>query len=211
MRKILVLASGGLDSTVVLALYKNLGYDVHLLYLPHGNLNEDAELKRMMAVVGKLEIPEEHTYVHEINLRYSNSSCIKEDGGHPYVEGRNLLFISYALSIAETKGIDEVAIGFIQDPEDGGYSDTNQQFLYNINAVSLSSSGIPVRAPLMELDKAGVYRLGKKLGISLEDTISCYKPENGSKPCGVCFDCQDIKKLIKECDIPDSDNPFKTK
>ena len=204
MRKVLVLASGGLDSTVVVALYKNLGYDVHLLYLPYGNINEKAETERLLKIREKFGIPAENTLVVKLNLNYSNSSCIHKDGTNPYVEMRNLIFLSYAISVAEAKGIDLVAVGFISVP--AGYPDTTEQFIHDINNLALNASGIGVVAPLHHLDKIGVYKLGKKLGVNLLDTFSCNV--SNDKPCGECYDCLDIKNIIKKVGVPDQDNPF---
>lgn len=206
MRKVLVLASGGLDSTVVVALYKNLGYDVHLLYLPYGNINEKAETERLLKLREKFDIPAENILAIKLNLNYSNSSCIHKDSTNPYVEMRNLIFISYAISVAEAKGIDEVAVGFIKTLDE--YKDTTEEFVVMMNNLSVSTTGIEVKAPLKHLDKRGVYELGKKLGVSLTDVFSCNTP-NGDKPCGECYDCVDIKQLIKQCNIPDEENPFK--
>lgn len=204
MRKVLILASGGLDSTVMIALYKNLGYDVHLLYLPYGNINEEAELDKLIKIQTKFNIPDEQTFIHKLDLSYSDGGCINKDNTNPYVEMRNLIFISYALSVAETKGIDLVAVGFINVP--AGYPDTTEQFILDINNLALNATGIEVVAPLHHLDKIGVYKLGKKLGVNLLDTFSCNV--SNDKPCGECYDCLDIKNIIKKVGVPDEDNPF---
>lgn len=204
MKKVLILASGGLDSSVVIALYKNLGYDVHILYLPYGNINERAELEKLIKIKEKFNIPDENFITHTLDLSYSNSGCINEENLNPYVEMRNLIFISYAISIAETKGIDLVAVGFISVPT--GYLDTTEQFVSDFNRLSINSSGIEVVAPLHHTDKIGVYKLGVKLGINLKDTFSCNVRYD--KPCGECYDCIDIKDIIKKVGIKDEDNPF---
>lgn len=204
MRKVLILASGGLDSTVVIALYKNLGYDVHLLYLPYGNINEEAEMRKLAGIREKFDIPAGNTLAIKLNLNYSSGGCINKDNINPYVEMRNLIFISYAISVAEAKGIDLVAVGFISVP--AGYPDTTEQFILDINNLALNATGIEVVAPLHHLDKIGVYKLGKKLGVNLLDTFSCNV--SNDKPCGECYDCLDIKNIIKKVGVPDEDNPF---
>lgn len=206
MRKVLILASGGLDSTVVIALYKNLGYDVHLLYLPYGNLNQSTEMDKLVKIIDKFKIPQENTYTVDLKLDYSNSGCLNEDGGVLYVEMRNLIFLSYAISMAEAKGIEEVAVGFIQAGAD--FPDATEEFAVMMNNLAVKTVGIEVRAPLIHLNKEGVYKLGKKLGVDLADTYTCNR--SNKKPCGECMDCLDLKHIIKVCDIPDMDNPFKS-
>ena len=207
MKKILILASGGLDSSVVVALYKNLGYDVHILYHPYGNINEQAEKKKLSRLMQRFDISTERAFVHPINLNYSTSECITGNtNGTLYVEMRNLIFLSYAISIAEAKGIEEIAVGFIKTKEE--YKDTTEEFLLMINNLAVSTCGIEVKAPLKHLDKQGVYQLGKKLDIDLTDTFSCSKSSDADHPCGECYDCLDTKLLIKQCDIRADDNPF---
>lgn len=204
-RSILVLASGGLDSSVVITLYKNLGYDVHTLYFNYGNINAPKEYSKLESLCNKLDIPSSNRYSLNIEIPWSKGGCVDGTNPNPYIEMRNLIFLSYAISLAEAKEIDEIAVGFIKVPVD--YSDTSYDFLANINQLSLEATAIPIRAPLKELDKAGVYRLGRKLGINLRDTFSCNYSK--SNPCGKCGDCQDILKLIEDEQIPDEENPFK--
>lgn len=205
MRKVLVLASGGLDSSVLVALYKNLGYEVHTLYIRYGNLNEKAEIRKLNLLEQKFGIPMANTYDLRLDFSFSKSGCLEKDSNNNYVEMRNLIFISHALSLAEAKGIQEVAVGFINLPN--GYPDTSEEFVVALNNLAVSLSGIEVRAPLHQLPKEEVYRLGVKLGIALSDTFSCNR--SNVEPCGECADCMDIKKLIRECNVPDEENPFK--
>lgn len=204
MKKVLILASGGLDSSVVVALYKNLGYDVHLLYLPYGNINAKAEVKKVRNLATKFNIPTVNTYVHPLNLDYTNSKCVGDSDGSYYVEMRNLIFLSYAVSIAEVKGINEIAVGFIKTVDE--YIDTSEEFVTLMNNLSIYATGVEIKAPLKQLTKREVYELGSKLGVNLKDTFSCNFGE--IKPCGECYDCVDLKQLIRECNVPDDDNPF---
>lgn len=118
---------------------------------------------------------------------------------------RNLVFMSYAISYAQSIDADLIAIGFIKVPV--GYPDTSEQFISDFNTMSLNAIGIEAKAPLMELDKVGVYKLGRKFGIGMKNTFSCNTPKNG-KPCGECPDCKDLKFIIQEAEVEDEDNPF---
>ena len=204
MKEVLVLASGGLDSSIVLALYKNLGYKVHVLYLPYGNLNYTKEVESLLNVTKMLDIPRDRIHEVKLDLKHLNSGCTGGDGNSLYVEMRNLIFASYAISLAESMGIDLVALGFINVPV--GYSDTDEQFIFDLNNLSVNSVGIEVVAPLHHLDKVGVYKLGVKFGIKLTDTFSCNV--SNDVPCGECLDCLDTKHIIKKAGIKDEDNPF---
>lgn len=205
MKKILVLASGGLDSSVVIALYKNLGYDVHVLYFKYGNVNSQAELNKLYNLCEKFNIPSSNRMIQSISLDWARGGALDGKDSDPYVEMRNLIFLSYAISIAEAKEMDEIAVGFINSPMD--YKDSSVDFLSNINVVSMESIGVPVCSPLKGLDKVGVYKLGKKLGVNLKDTFSC-NYSSTDDPCGMCGDCLDILKIIKEEGVPNEDNPF---
>ena len=189
--KILVLASGGLDSSVVVALYKNLGYDVHILYIKYRNKNWDIEITKILGLMDKLDIPQSNFKTSSILLPWSNSSCIQNSTSDPanqYVEARNLVFASLAVSCAEALGINIVAMGILCPHID--YPDTYPEFLDTLDKLS-SQFGVYVEAPLRQLDKDGVYKLALKLGLTLDDTHSC---NLGDKPCGECLDC----KLVEE-------------
>lgn len=194
--KVVVLASGGLDSSVVLAHYKYLGYEVFPMYINYGNVNLAEEINKLNKVLNKLGISNmvQSTY---INLGWSksliNNASDTEDG--LYVNMRNLVFISLATSYAESIGANKVAVGFIDVP--CPYHDASPQFLEDMNIATAQSCGIYVEAPLINLNKQGVYELGVRYGLSLDDTISCNTPIDG-QPCGVCDDCKDIQELVIE-------------
>ena len=192
--KVVVLSSGGLDSSVLLAHYSNLGYRVYPMYIDYGNANVSEELEKLLKVLSKIKgcMPLMET---RVDLCWAHS-VINTNGGSTsdglYVNMRNLVFIANAVSYAESVGADLVAVGFINVP--APYRDASPAFLEDINLTIYNASGIRVEAPLIHLDKQGVYELGLKYGIALEDTISCNTPVDG-KPCGLCDDCMDIRNL----------------
>lgn len=201
--KILILASGGLDSSVLLAFYKSMNYDITVMYFDYGNLNKAEEKEALMNLCNKLDI----TKIEEVklNISWSSGGCLVEDNEDMYIEMRNLIFLSNAISYAQAKGIKTVAVGFIGGK--GEYDDTSDQFLYDINYLSTGATGIHVKAPLKEYTKNEVYKLGLKLGINLKNTYSCNKGKG--KPCGKCYDCEDLLELIEQENIPNELNPFK--
>lgn len=201
--KILILASGGLDSSVLLALYKSMNYSISVMYFDYGNLNKEAEKEALIDICKKLDI----TQIEEVklNISWSSGGCLVEDNEDMYIEMRNLIFLSNAISYAQAKGIKTIAVGFIGGP--GEYNDTTDQFLYDINYLSTGATGIHIKAPLKQYTKEEVYRLGLKLGVNLKNTYSCNKGQG--KPCGKCYDCNDLLELVEAVNIPDELNPFK--
>jgi queuosine biosynthesis protein QueC len=204
MKRVLVLSSGGLDSTVLLSLYKHLEYDVHALYIPYGNKNFQAECVKITKMCEKLDIP---LFTQVADFPYSESACLKgiEDNERLYLEMRNLVLLSMAVSTAQSLDIDEVAIGLIG--ASSSYPDCSPQFINEFATTVMNASGIVVSAPLINMSKYAVYRLGKKLGVNLKDTFSC-NVSNNQKPCGKCPDCLDIMRIIEKEEVPDEDNPF---
>lgn len=196
--KVVVLSSGGLDSSVMLAHYKHLGYDVYPMYIDYGNNNIGEEMEKLLTVLSNLKIKNRLMHTN-IDLGWSSSVINKGSSGSDglYVNMRNLVFIANAVSYAESIEASKVAVGFIDVP--APYQDASPSFLDDINNTVINSCGIVVEAPLINLDKQGVYELGLKYNIALEDTISCNTPIDG-KPCGICDDCKDIKGLIIRSD-----------
>lgn len=201
--KILVLASGGLDSSVVLALYKYMNYDITVMYFDYGNLNSKAEKEALMKLCKKLNI----TKIEDVklNINWSSGGCLVEDNEDMYIEMRNLIFLSNAISYAQAKGIKSIAVGFIGG--EGDYDDTTEQFLYDLNTLSINTTGILIKAPLKLYNKSEVYKLGLKFGVNLKNTYSCNKGQG--KPCGKCYDCKDLLDLVEQENIPNELNPFK--
>lgn len=201
--KVLVLASGGLDSSVVLGLYKWLDYDISVMYFDYGNLNKREEKDALIKLCSKFNIAK----IEEVKLdiSWSSGGCLDEDNEDMYIEMRNLIFLANALSYAQAKKINTIAVGFIGGP--GEYNDTTDEFLYDFHTLSVNSTGVQIKAPLKGYTKQEVYRLGLKFGINLKNTYSCNKGKG--KPCGVCYDCKDLLELVEQENIPDELNPFK--
>lgn len=197
--KIVVLSSGGLDSSVLLALYKGLGYDVYPLYIYFRNPNAQIEVDRLTTLTRKLDLRTPTISTAEMPWLFGSSEM--------YVPMRNLVFISMAISYAEKIGAQKVAIGVM----DGfPYKDTTKDFIWNISETSKASCGIEVEALLHNANKENIYSLARAFGFGILDTFSC-NVSSTPIPCGNCADCQDLKKLITSEIIPESDNPFTIK
>ena len=221
--KALVLFSGGLDSTVCLALAvsKFGAGEVLALSVFYGQKH-----KKEMEASEKLA---EYYGVKRITLDlgeiFKDSDCTllegaKEDIPHTeyaeqlsgtkgapvntYVPYRNGLFLSAAASIALSNGCEEIYYGAHSDDAAGSaYPDTSVEFNRAIADAIYIGSGKALRiiAPFIDKPKAGVVAEGIKLGVPFELTWSCY--EGQDKACGVCGTCRDRKRAFEENGIED--------
>lgn len=208
MNSVLIIASGGLDSTALIHLYKSLKYDVHLMYFNYGQKNLVEERGCLVKTMKALGIPKENLVTVDISIPW-NTSNITTDGNseseEQYVEMRNLIFASYAISYCEAMKIEKVAMGFT-----GGcveYPDTSDSFQNDLYNLAIRANGVQMEFPLANMKKVEVANLGLNLGMEIKNTFSCNVPVDG-KRCGKCPDCLDIKSIIKELKVVDSDNPF---
>jgi 7-cyano-7-deazaguanine synthase len=119
-------------------------------------------------------------------------------GGIPvtYVPARNTLFLALALGLAESRGAEAIVIG-ANRIDFSGYPDCRKEFLDAFAKVAETGTkagveGHPPRilAPLLDLSKEAIVRLGERLKVPFADTISCYDPGPDGRPCGTCDACR---------------------
>ena len=106
---------------------------------------------------------------------------------------RNSIFLAVALGVAEARQLDTVWIG-VNAIDYSGYPDCRPEFIEAFRAVAatgqkrgVEGNPIQIAAPLIELTKAEIVRLGKELNAPLHLTWSCYR--GGDRPCGTCDAC----------------------
>lgn len=119
-----------------------------------------------------------------------------------YVPNRNMVLLSMAAAFAEARGVRDVFYGaHAQDRY--GYWDCTVDFLRGINDVLRLNrrSAVTVRAPLVELTKAEVLKIGLSLGVDYSRTWSCYR--GGERPCGRCPTCVERETAFRECGSSD--------
>lgn len=215
--KALVLSSGGVDSSTCLALaVKNFGKEnVVALSISYGQKHEK-EIEASNSIAEYYGV--EHIYLDLAPIfQYSNCSLLKqsdhdvphesyaeqlaERNGSPvdtYVPFRNGLFISSAASIALSKGCSVIYYGAHSDDAAGNaYPDCSDAFNKAMGDAVRIGSGeqLTIEAPFIEMNKAGVVKLGLELGVPYEFTWSCY--EGGDEPCGTCGTCIDRQKAFE--------------
>ncbi|MDQ2890123.1 MAG: 7-cyano-7-deazaguanine synthase QueC [Gemmatimonadota bacterium] len=202
-----VLLSGGLDSTTVLAIAKRDGFELNALSFQYGQRHghEIDAARRIARLYGVVR--------HEIatiDLRIFGGSALTSSIPVPksrdlgssaavpvtYVPARNTIFLSFALAFAEVTGARDVFIG-VNSLDFSGYPDCRPAYITAFErmanlATRLGTEGEPihVRTPLMYLTKAEIIKLGAALGVDYSMTSSCYDPSQDGAACGECDACQ---------------------
>ena len=207
--KCVLLLSGGLDSTTLLALTRRDGYAVHAMSFRYGqrHVHELEAATRVAAAYGAAA----HVVV-DIDLRVFGGSALTADIAVPkdrdaaemaegipvtYVPARNTIFLSYALAWAEVLGARDLFIG-VNALDYSGYPDCRPEYIdayermANLATRAGVEGGAPLRvhAPLLRLTKREIVQLGVSLGVDYALTTSCYDPAPDGAACGRCDACQ---------------------
>ena len=209
--KAVVLLSGGLDSTTVLAIAREDGYEPYALSFSYGQ-RHTVELDAAKNVARAMNVPDHHHIVANIDLRAFGGSALTADIAVPhhesaedldateipitYVPARNTVFLSFALAWAETLGASDVFIG-VNAMDYSGYPDCRPEYIaaYETMANLATKAGVEgrqklkIHTPLIDLTKAQTIQRGLELGVDYSLTHSCYDPSPEGKACGTCDSC----------------------
>lgn len=185
--KVIVLVSGGLDSTALLYDLANSGdVDIIPLFFDWGQPAFMQENKALLYMCNELGLT-----LRRFNIdmkSYSKSSILGGRGGDE-VEARNLIFLSFAISLAIAEDVDRIMYGAISSDPDYVFVDATQTFVQRLQDVaSLFRPTLRIEAPLITLSKADVADIALNQGVPIHRITSCNTPVRG-KPCGVCSDC----------------------
>lgn len=215
--KAVILISGGLDSTTVLAIAKNQGYDCYTLSFDYGQRHQ-AELfaaERTAKSLGSLQ----HKVI-KLDLRSIGGSALTDDQidvpeeetqGIPvtYVPARNTIFLSIALGWAEVLGAQDIFVG-VNAVDYSGYPDCRPDYIHAYERMAnlatkagVEGKKLSIQTPLMTLTKADIIRQGIKLGVNYSLTVSCYQADDQGKACGKCDSCRLRKQGFVEAGISD--------
>ncbi|MDC0717787.1 7-cyano-7-deazaguanine synthase QueC [Nannocystis bainbridge] len=209
-----VLLSGGLDSTTVLALAASEGRETYALSFRYGQRHE-VELESAARQAARFG-----ARAHEVvdlahlgrlvaagtSLLQASSAAVPKDsqpvaGEIPstYVPARNTLFLAYALGWAEVLGAGEIWVG-VNAVDYSGYPDCRPEFLaaFERLAAEATRAGVEgkplrVRAPLIDWSKRQIIEAGQAAGVDYADTVSCYDPrveDDRPRACGRCESCR---------------------
>ena len=216
-KKAMVLCSGGVDSTTLLAMAcsKYGSRNVHALSISYGQ-KHNREIESAKAVAKYYGVEQRFL---DLSAIFADSNCsllvqstedipqesyaeqLKESDGSPvstYVPFRNGLFLSSAASMALSLGCSVLYYGAHHDDWAGNaYPDCSQEFVDAMAAAISQGTGgeLSLKAPFVQWSKADIVREGLRLGVPYELTWSCY--EGGDKPCGVCGTCIDRQRAFE--------------
>jgi 7-cyano-7-deazaguanine synthase len=203
-RSAIVLLSGGLDSSTVLAIARSRGFACRTLAVSYGQRHavELQAARRISASLGALEHRQMHVDLADIGgsaLTDANIAVPEQPAqGIPvtYVPARNTLFLSLALGWAEVAGSRDIFIG-VNAVDYSGYPDCRPAFIaaFEQLAAVATRAGVEgarfrIHAPLLEMSKADIIRAGTALGVDYAATISCYQANDAGEACGRCDSCR---------------------
>ena len=220
-----VLLSGGLDSTTVLAIARSEGFSVHALTFRYGQ-RHGAEVEAAKAITRRSAVARHH--IVDIDLTPFGGSALTADIPVPkdrdltpssataneipvtYVPARNTIFLSYALALAEVVGASNIFIG-VNALDYSGYPDCRPEYIEAFEKMAnlATRAGVEgrarltIRTPLISLTKAAIIKLGASLGVDYAATTSCYDPGPGGEACGRCDACQLRLKGFSEAGLED--------
>lgn len=217
-KRAVILTSGGLDSTTVIAIAQQQGYDCYSLSFDYGQRHR-AELIAAENVAKSMGVTQ-HKVVN-LDLRSIGGSALTddgidvpdavEDGGIPvtYVPARNTVFLSIALGWAEVLKADAIFIG-VNAVDYSGYPDCRPEYIeaYQQMANLATRAGVEgdtlkIHTPLIVLTKAEIITLGNSLGVDYGLTVSCYKANDKGEACGKCDSCFLRAKGFKDAGVDD--------
>lgn len=211
-----VLLSGGLDSATALAIAQSQGFACYTLSFDYGQRHA-SELEAARHLSDSLDAIE-HKVV-SIDLRSIGGSALTADIDVPelyaegipvtYVPARNTVFLSIALGWAEVLAADAIFVG-VNAVDYSGYPDCRPEYLKAFEAMAnlatkrgVEGYHLSIHAPLMQLSKAEIIRLGSELGVDYSQTVSCYQADVHGRACGRCDSCRFRQQGFNEAGISD--------
>lgn len=222
MKKVVVLCSGGLDSSTTLAIAQSEGYELYALSFDYGQRHR-IEIQRAEEIARHFGVMDHR--VIQIDLRQIGGSAltgplevpkhrsVSEMGsGIPitYVPARNTIFLSFALAWAEVIEAEAIFIG-VNVLDYSGYPDCRPEYIKAFEHLAhlATKTGVEkkirleIKTPLIRMTKAQIIQRGKELGVPFHLTHSCYDPTPDGKACGRCDSCILRKKGFEEAGLQD--------
>jgi 7-cyano-7-deazaguanine synthase len=212
-----VLLSGGLDSATALAIARGEGFTCRTLAVSYGQ-RHSAELVAARRISRELEAVEHREM--SVDLAGIGGSALTDKAiavpelptsGIPitYVPARNTMLLSLALGWAEVTGARDIFIG-VNAVDYSGYPDCRPEFISAFQSMAglatragVEGAEIHIRAPLQKLSKAGIIRLGARLGVNYSATVSCYQATPDGLACGRCDSCRLRREGFAAAGVPD--------
>ena len=218
MSKAVILLSGGLDSTTVLAIAKSQGYECYALSFDYGQ-KQKSELNSAIEIAKSYQVKEHR--IMKVSLSDIGGSALtdksinipdyKKSSDIPvtYVPARNTIFLSLALAWSEVIGSNDIFIG-VNSVDYSGYPDCRPEYIEAFEKMAnlatknaVMGKKITIHTPLIYLNKVEIIGEGQKLGVDYSKTITCYRANDLGEACGRCDACQLRKIGFKNAGLVD--------
>ena len=216
-QKAVILVSGGLDSSTVLAIALEQGFECYTLSFDYGqrHRSELEAAKRMSEIMDV----KEHKIV-QLDLGSIGGSALTdididvpetETSGIPvtYVPARNTVFLSIALGWAEVLGANKIFLG-VNAVDYSGYPDCRPEYISSFESMAnlatkagVEGNKLSIEAPLIDMSKSDIIKLGVSLGVDYSQTVSCYQASLEGLACGRCESCRLRAEGFKHAEILD--------
>lgn len=216
-RRAVILTSGGLDSTTVLAIARSRGYDCYALSFDYGQRHKAELVAARNSALANGAV--EHKVI-SLDLASIGGSALtdasiavpeEQTEGIPvtYVPARNTVFLAIALGWAEVLGAQAIFIG-VNAIDYSGYPDCRPEFIRAFEqlanlATKAGAEGRPIaiETPLIQMSKQQIVELGASLGVDYSQTVSCYQASPEGLACGVCDACRLRRKGFLDAGFSD--------
>ena len=219
-KKAIILLSGGLDSSTVLAIAKAEGYECYAMTINYQQ-RHNSELKAARNIANFFKVKD--FKIVDIDLSWLKSSALtnkdinipeSSSSGIPvtYVPARNTIMMTLALAWAETIKSQNIFIG-VNAVDYSGYPDCRPEYIESFqNMANLATKAavegdkIKIHAPLIEMTKVEIIHEGIKNKVDYKMTVSCYQATENGLACGKCDSCRLRKEGFKSAQIEDPTN-----
>ncbi|MDA9296191.1 7-cyano-7-deazaguanine synthase QueC [Porticoccaceae bacterium] len=216
-KKAVILVSGGLDSTTVVAMAKSQGYDCYTLSFDYGQRHRS----ELVAAQKISELMTVHAHkVVKLDLGSIGGSALtdssiaipeSETTGIPvtYVPARNTVFLSIALGWAEVLGANDIFLG-VNAVDYSGYPDCRPEYIKAFETMAnlatkaaVEGQKLSIHAPLIDMSKGQIVQAGLALGVDYSNTVSCYQASLEGQACGKCESCRLRRQGFEQAGIKD--------
>ena len=218
MSKALVLLSGGLDSSTTLGIANEENDEIFALTFKYGQKHDKEiqcakeladyySVKEHIVIDAQLEKIAKSSLINDDDIPISDEEEIGDTIPTTYVPARNIIFLSYALSYAESIDAENIYIGATA-VDYSGYPDCRPDFFKAFNKMAkkgtkrgIQGKKIDIKTPLIDKSKSEIIKKGDELSVPFQKTWSCY--QGGIKACGKCDSCKLRLKGFMEAGLED--------
>lgn len=222
MKKAVILVSGGVDSSTVLALVESKNYEIHALSFNYAQ-KQVVELQKVQEVIKRYKVKEHRIIKVDFGAitgsaltdnnvtvpNYEKASDVGDEIPVTYFPARNTIFLSYALGYAESIGSNDIFLG-VHSTDHSNYPDCRAEYIKSFEAMAnlataagVNGNKLTIHAPLINMTKTEIVAMGLAMGVDYSNTISCYDPNVSGHSCGKCLACLVRIRAFEENKMPD--------